>query len=244
MPTTSLKEKIRAGEIIQALRVPIEISRDDLERAASKDDYDHLYIDSQHNGYSDEQIVRFCALADDLGFRVQLRIPHTRQAHMIGRFLDLGPSAILVPEVERVETVDEAVAFTYYPPFGKRSWGGDARYGIRRDGKPVGRVDYATWWNETVVLSMQIESVDAVINAGQLARPGVDYLAFGPNDLAFSIEQHPQFPYQTFKECVQHVLDQVKGTDVQVGIATTVSPDDRAMFEEMGVRLFQEAPKA
>ena len=42
---------------------------------------------------------------------------------MVGRYLDLGPSAVLIPEVMEPETVDDAIAYAYYGPIGRRSWG-------------------------------------------------------------------------------------------------------------------------
>ena len=88
-------------------------------------------------------------------------------------------------------TAAEAVAYSYYPPLGHRSWGGAARR--KAPNGQTNRRAYADWWNESMVLTLQLESVDAITNARQLLRPGVDALAFGPNDLEFSLEMHPEF---------------------------------------------------
>lgn len=241
--TPSLKQRIRGGDVITALRVPITTGRAELEAALARGAYDHLYVDGQHTAFSDDQLVAFCALAEELGYPVQFRIPHTRHTYLIGRYLDLGPLAILVPEVMEESTVDEAIAFSYYPPVGKRSWGGEARYGLTALGDRFSRLTYAAWWNEQVVLALQIESVEAVVNARQLAKPGVDYVAFGPNDLSFSLEAHPRFPFRTPEECARHVCEQLRDTDVRVGIATPVGPEERQRYLEMGVTLFQELPR-
>ena len=182
-PQNLLKQRIKDGEIVVALRLPIDVARKQVEFALSKGDYHLLYIDGQHSAYSDAQIVAFCALAEELGLPVQLRIPHTRLAYLIGRYLDLGLSSVMVPEVEEEATVEEAIAYAYYPQVGKRSWGGDARHGLKAWGGPVERVAYAEWWNRHVVLGIQFESVAAISNARALAKPDVDYIAFGPNDL-------------------------------------------------------------
>ena len=143
MPTgESLKQRIHSGEVVVALRVSITIDRGQLETALARGTYDLLYIDGQHTAFSDDQLVAFCAMAEDLDLPVQFRIPHTRHTYLIGRYLDLGPTAILVPEVADQAAVDEAVAFTYYPPDGRRSWGGTARRGVR---ERAGRVEYAEW---------------------------------------------------------------------------------------------------
>ena len=61
---------------------------------------------------------------------VQFRIPHTRHTYLIGRYLDMGLSGILVPEVEDTAPAEEAVAYAYYPP------GRQAKLGRRRALRP------------------------------------------------------------------------------------------------------------
>jgi 2-keto-3-deoxy-L-rhamnonate aldolase RhmA len=182
-------------------------------------------------------------MAEELGMPVQLRIPHTRHTYLIGRYLDFGPAAILVPETETEATVDEAVAFAYYPPFGRRSVGGDARYGRKALGERFNRLNYAAWWNEQVVLGIQLESVNAITSARQLAKPGVDYVAFGPNDLSFSLEANPEFPLKTVDDCMRNVAAQLKGSGIPLGMAVTTEPDEREKYLDMGITIFQETPR-
>jgi len=244
MPTgASLKQRIRDGAVIVALRTPVTIGRAALEVALGKGVYDLLYVDGQHTAYSEDHLVALCALAEEIGLPVQFRIPHTRQAHLVGRFLDLGPAAILVPEVVDVATADEAVAFSYYPPVGRRSWGGVARHGVRARGGHLDRREYAAWWNETVVVSVQLEAIAAIDNAGALARPGVDYLAFGPNDLSFDLELNPAYPLRTPDDCMRHVADQVRGSGIRLGMAVPTEPAERDRYLAMGITLFQENPR-
>ena len=155
---------------------------------------------------------------------VQLRIKHqnTRNAYLIGNILDLGPLAIVVPQVETEATVDEAIDAFYYPPIGKRSWGPSSGYGFNPD---LDRLEYAEWWNNNGILSLQLESVDAIINARKLSKPGVDMLMFGANDLGFSLETYPSPPFKTVEECFQHVVEQMEGTQVKVGVGYTPVDD-------------------
>jgi 2-keto-3-deoxy-L-rhamnonate aldolase RhmA len=115
------------------------------------------------------------------------------------RFLDFGFSAVLVPEVMEPETVDDAIAYAYYGPIGRRSWGGTARLGLD---KGLDRLAYAAWWNDYVILGIQVESVEAVTNIRKLAKPGVSVVTFGPNDLSFSLEDHPGY-LRLDRECRQ-----------------------------------------
>ena len=70
---------------------------------------------------------------------------------MVGRYLDFGPSAVLVPEVMEPETVDDAIAYAYYGPIGRRRWGGIFRRGLRSVAKEMDRHAYAAWWNDYVI---------------------------------------------------------------------------------------------
>ena len=239
----ALKQRIKDGEIVVALRPPISIGRDALEAALSKGKYDLIYIDGQHTAFSDDQLVAICGAAESLGMPVQFRIPHTRLTFLIGRYLDLGLSGILVPEVADPAVVDEAVAYAYYPPMGARSWGGAARYGTEQHGRRLSNQEYAAWWNEHVVLSVQIESIQAVENARALAKPGIDYLAFGPNDLTFDLERHPEYRFRTADDCTRYVAEQVKGSGIRLGMAVLTEPDQRQKYVDMGLTMFQEAPR-
>jgi 2-keto-3-deoxy-L-rhamnonate aldolase RhmA len=245
----SLKQRIHDGKVVVALRVPIETSGEALEAALGKGTYDLIYIDGQHMPWSEERLVAFCNTAEELGYPVQMRIPHTRNTYLIGRYLDMGLGGILVPEVVEEATVDEAIAFAYYPQFGQRSVGGPARYGLKGrttlGGRPVtpGRVEYAEWWNEQVVLGIQLESVEAIDNARRLAKPGLDYVAFGPNDLMFSLEGHPHYPLRTVDDCMRNVAEQLQGTGVRLGMAVMTEPEERGKYLDMGITIYQEAPR-
>jgi 2-keto-3-deoxy-L-rhamnonate aldolase RhmA len=239
----SLKQRIKDGEVVVALRPPITISRSQLEAALSKGRYDLIYVDGQHTPFSDDQLVALCSTAEELGLPVQFRIPHTRHTYLIGRYLDMGLSGVLVPEVEAPAPVDEAIAYAYYPPAGRRSWGGAARFGTRQAGRRLSATEYAAWWNQHVVLAVQIESIAAVENARALAKPGVDYLAFGPSDLTFDLARHPEYRFRTADDCTRYVAEQVRGTGIRLGMAIVTEPEERERYLQMGLTMFQETPR-
>ena len=235
----SLKQRIRAGEVVVGVSAPLDSDRSRLEGILSKDTYSFLTIDSQHSPYNEERLVAFCSTAQDLGMPVQFRIKNTRHAYLIGNVLDLGPMAIEVPLVEDEAVVDEALDAFYYPQVGHRSWGGAARHGISgRDD----RLDYAQWWNEHGVLCLQMETLAAVTNARRLAKSGVDCLTWGPADLSFDMEAHPHHPLQTVDACLRQVQQQLEGTSVRISFRN-VTPDQRQKYIDMGITVFMERPQ-
>ena len=232
----TLRQRIEGGEVLVALRGSIRTSKSELADIWSTGEYDYIWIDGQHTPFRDEQLVDYCRAAEELGIDVQLRIPHTRHAYLVGRFLDFGFSAVLVPEVMEPETVDDAIAFAYYGPIGRRSWGGMARRGLD---KGLDRLAYAAWWNDYVILGIQIESVEAVSNIGKLAKPGVSVITFGPNDLSFSLDDHPEYPLRSVEDCMRNVAAQLEGTRIRMAMGTATEPEERDKFLEIGVTLFQ-----
>ncbi len=236
----TLRQRIRDGEVLVALRGSLSTTKSQLADIWATGRYDYVWIDGQHTAFSEESLVAYCAAAEDLGIDVQLRIPHTRHAYLVGRYLDLGCSAVLVPEVMEEETVDDAVSYSYYPQVGRRSWGGEARRGMRGETQGMDRLEYAAWWNDYVNLSIQVESVEAVTNIRKLAKPGVTVVTFGPNDLSFNMEGHVGYPLTNVDDCMRNVADQLEGTGIRLAMGTGTKPEEREKYLDIGITLFQE----
>ncbi len=78
-----------------------------------------------------------------------------------------------------------------------------------------------------------------MINARKLAKSGVDMVSFGPADLTFSLEMHPEFPLRTVDECVAHVAEQLSGSGVRLCYRIE-DPANRSRYTDMGVTVFLE----
>ena len=239
---SNLRARIAAGDELVAMRGDINWSKDQLAAAWGGGTYDLIWLDAQHSPYSDHLLIAFTGAAEELGIPVQLRIPHTRDAHKVGRFFDLGIAGALVPEVMEPATVQDALDFAYYGPLGRRSWGGANRLGVRNRTAPTARREYAAWWNETVLLSIQIESVQTVTNIRRLVRPEITHVTWGPNDLEFSLDLHPEFPLKTVEACMQNVADQLQGSGIRIAMGTSTTADERQKYRDLGVTIFQAAP--
>lgn len=236
MPEKNLKQRIHDGEIIECVGIPTDIERGRLEEILAIREFDLLSLDSQHVAHNEERIISCCELIREYDKPTRIRIKHTRHAYLVGTYLDLGPDGVMVPEVEEEETVDEALSAFYYPRKGKRSWGGLTRAGLDQS---LDRLGYADWWNNHGTLSLQIESVKAVLDARKLAKDGVDMLSFGANDLMFSIEANRGFPFKTIDECIRHVISEVSDLPVGVGVrAENEKERDQAL--ELGATILVE----
>jgi 2-dehydro-3-deoxyglucarate aldolase/4-hydroxy-2-oxoheptanedioate aldolase len=235
----NLKQRIRAGEQIVGVSASIKSTKSQLENILSKDKYDYLSVDSQHSPFDENDLVRFCAAAEELDMDVMFRIKHTRHTYLIGNILDLGPSGVEVPQTETEATVNEALHYFYYPQKGGRSWGGAARRGIKgRDD----RLTYAEYWNNYGVLWMQVESLNAINDAKKLAKDGVDCLSWGPADLSFNREAHPEHPLKNDDDCIKFTLEVLKGTGVRLAVRN-YDYKLRDKYRAMGVTVLLERPK-
>ena len=239
MTEENLKQRIRSGEILVGVSVPLNATLNQLEEIISKDDYAFVNTDSQHFAFNEETLVNFCQHAKKLDIPTQFRIKHTRETYLIGNILDLGPLGVEVPQVEDIDTVQEAVNYFYYPQKGLRSWGGVERYGIEEIPE---RLEYSDWWNQTGILCLQMESLRAVTSVKQLSIEGVDCLTWGPNDLMYDIEAHPKHPLQTVDDCVKHALEQLEGTETKISFRS-YDCKLREKYIDMGVTILMESPK-
>ena len=196
----TLKERYLAGDEIVQSRISMASTIEQVHEAIADTGCDMIYIDCQHGPYTEWDIHRICGAAEEKGVPVLLRIKHTQHA-------------IKVPEVETEEIVDKAIQSFYYPPIGRRSWGGWVGYGIqqRKD-----RVAYAKWWNENAILGFKVESLKSVLNIRSLVKPGITYIDFGPSDLMFDIESHDHPYLKSVDDCREFVLKALGGVNVRV----------------------------
>ena len=104
------------------------------------------------------------------------------------------------------------------------------------------RLQYAAWWNDYVILGIQVESVEAVTNVQKLAKPGVSVVTFGPNDLSFNMEGHEGYPLTSVDDCMRNVASQLAGTGIGLAMGTGTRPEEREKYLDMGITLFQEDP--
>jgi 4-hydroxy-2-oxoheptanedioate aldolase len=88
---------------------------------------------------------------------------------------------VIVPQIESAAEARRAVAATFYPPDGSRSWG--QLGGIW--GGPTLTAEAA---NSSIRCAVMIESADALLRVEEIAAvDGVDQLFVGPYDLSLSL---------------------------------------------------------
>jgi 4-hydroxy-2-oxoheptanedioate aldolase len=84
--------------------------------------FDWIAIDMQHGCMGYEGALDMIRAADLHGLPTVVRVPWNEPG-IIGRMLDAGAEAILVPMIETADDARAAVAACRYPPSGRRSLG-------------------------------------------------------------------------------------------------------------------------
>src|SRR5205085_3685350 len=117
--------------------------------------------------------------------------------------LDIGADGIIAPLVRSADDVRRAVAACRYPPDGIRGYGPKRASGFGRLGGP----EYCRLANESIIVVVQIEHIDAVNNLDEiLAVPGLTSVLMGPQDLAGSMGHMGQPTHPEVTAAMERVL--------------------------------------
>lgn len=134
---------------------------------------------------------------------------------LIKQALDTGAQNLLVPMVNSAEEAAAAVAAVRYPPYGKRGIGS----ALARSGRWNRATDYLQHGNDHVSLYVQVETAEAVTNAGEIAAvEGVDGVFVGPSDLSASMGLIGQQSHPDVLAAVQQTFEAVHATGKPVGV--------------------------
>lgn len=141
--------------------------------------FDEICVDQQH-GLANQSTIGALFRAIELhGVAPTTRVPSNDFA-MIGKALDLGARAIVVPMVDNADQAAAAAAACHYPPRGRRSVG------------PVRGVPAVSSHRleglDDVACVVMVETTEGIRNVDAIAAtPGVDCIYIGPGDLAIGL---------------------------------------------------------
>lgn len=153
-----------------------------LAEIAANVGYDVLVIDNEHGPGDLFSTIDMLRAAQGTDVTCMVRAPSHDKA-LLSRLVDVGVNTLLVPMVNTADQARAIVDACKYPPEGRK---GTAAGAVRASGYGLanGYMDEA---NDNLFIAVQIESVEAVENAAEIAAvPGVDMIFIGPNDLAGS----------------------------------------------------------
>lgn len=145
--------------------------------------YDFLWIDQEHTWLDRGDILNNIIACKAGGAASCVRVPWNDPV-IIKHILDMGPDAIIIPQISSLEEAKAAISACTYPPNGIRGWG------------PIRAVDYSllpadTYRKEVrqhTAVILQIENVKCFDELDEILElDGFDIVLVGPHDLSGSL---------------------------------------------------------
>ena len=173
--------------------------------------FEYVCIDMQHGLMSYTEMVPMLQALSLGNTTATVRVPWNEPG-IIGKVLDAGAMAVIVPMVNTVEQAEQAMSCCMYPPRGARSSGP-----IRV--QPLEGAEYPEVANDHVLTIPMIETVEAVENIDDiLAVDGVDAIYVGPMDLGVSMGLGRGTNDPSFLEALDHIVERCQTHGVVPGI--------------------------
>lgn len=201
-----------------------------LAEIASTSGYDYVCIDLQHGLMDLDTATAMLASMARTETVPMARVPWNEPG-VIGRMLDAGALAIVVPMVNTAAEARSAVAACRYAPDGSRSYGPmvpNNRYGPL----PTSAA------NELVAVIPMIETLEALQNLEEIVSvPGVDAVYIGPADLSIALGLPPGMDHdaEAFNDALHAVVDACTRHGVTAGVHA--NPSIAAKRYEQGFRM-------
>lgn len=164
---------------------------------------DFVMICMEHSSYGLDAVANLVAHAHAAGISPIVRIPDL-QYEYVTRLLDTGCQSLIVPHVKTAAEVKRFVEMAKYHPEGKRGMailqGANTNY---EDVDPLTAMAHA---NANTLLSVIIETAEAVENAEEILMPGIDLVLVGHQDLAQSLGAPGQYDHPRLREANARVV--------------------------------------
>ncbi|MCI9122236.1 MAG: aldolase [Oscillibacter sp.] len=193
--------------------------------------YDFVLLDLEHGPGTFENLQNLIRAANVAGVCPVVRVPRGTDI-WIGRVLDVGAGALLIPQIETAEQARAAVSAAKFSPAGTR---GTCRF-VRSAGYgAIPGEDYFSRAQETVVI-IQAEGKKAVENLDEILEvPGIDIIFVGPYDLSSSLGHVGEVEHPEVAACIQDILKKAGEKGVKLGcFADTIEGGKK--WRQLGVR--------
>jgi 4-hydroxy-2-oxoheptanedioate aldolase len=195
--------------------------------------YDFVILDMEHLLRNDDDLMHSLRACESAGISAWLRIPEV-DAKLIGRALDAGVEAIVLPRVESASEVTRALDAAYFPPRGKRGISGGRMTGFGRIPLP----DYIELANQQSPIVPMIETAAGLRALPQmLALPGVGMVLEGALDLALDLRLGPDPLHPDVWLALQSMADICATANVPF-CANPRTFEQQAFWRKRGIRSF------
>lgn len=190
---------------------------------------DWILIDTEHSPNGLESTLTQLQVIAAYPTTAMVRVP-SDDLVVIKQVLDLGAQNLLVPMINTAGQARDAVQAMRYPPGGRRGVGS----ALARSGRWNRVEGYLADADRQVALCVQIETVEAVANAAEIASvDGVDAVFVGPSDLAASMGLLGQQSHPDVIDAVRRVFAAAHEVGTPAGV-NAFDPDVAQGYLDLG----------
>ncbi len=221
------KQKLKNGETVIAVSCT---DTDMIDFLGSTGAVDVIWVEMEHGEATWSQISDISRACDLWGMTSLVRV-NNNDPWLVGRALDRGAQAVLVPHVNTKEEAERLVQGGKYTPEGNR--------GMFSSRQGLGVSDYITKANDEIMLLALIEDVVAVENLDEiLTVDGVDCFMVVPGDLSQSMG--PEYLGKPSHPDVEEIIENSMKKIACAGYATgsTAGDNNIERWVSAGGRMF------
>ncbi|MCA9023862.1 MAG: hypothetical protein KDA86_01490 [Planctomycetaceae bacterium] len=208
------RRKLAKGESVHGLWVTLESAT--ITEIGVALGLDWIVIDAEHGHLDWKEIndhIR-AALRSDTVVLVRLA---ERSTSLTKRALDIGADGVVIPWIETVEQLEQAVRDCRYPPEGRRGIGGE-----RATAWGQCFAEHTAEANEHVLVVPLIESAAAVPNVPRMCEvDGVEVFFFGPADFSSTLGFRGQWEGPGVAEQILQLKETIREAGKACGVMTT-----------------------
>ena len=214
--------RLRAGETLLGAIIALPCA--EVAELFSRAGFDWLFIDTEHSPLDP---LAAQGLLQAARCPCLVRVPVGEEA-VIKKALDIGAAGVIVPQVNTAADAERIVAYCKYPPLGSRGVGI-----VRAHGYGLDFQEYVAGANDSVIVMLQIEHIDAVNNIESIVRvPGVDALMIGPYDLTGSMGRLGQVDDAEVQAAIEKVRKACAAAGMKLGIFAATAAGMRPYIDK------------
>lgn len=232
MNTRQLRQKLNSGQTVFGVFTPY--SDPTFAELLGQSGFDFIVYDAEH-GVIDETDMPALAMAAENRNSVAIVRPPRLENRTIGRYLDFGAQAIMMPMVNSRADGEALIQACHYPPQGVRgvAMTRSLDFGIADD-LPQ-KLDDS---NTSLLTLAQIETREALANLDEILMvEHLDLIFVGPADLSASLGVPFQFHHPELIGALTTIASQTKQANKHLGILVN-DPGQVTVLRQLGFRFF------
>lgn len=231
MSKITFKNKLASGSAI--IGTFLQIPAAEIPEIFGFENFDFGIVDAEHGTLGVNTSIELLRACDAAGLASIYRVPGVDH-HKIGQVLDIGASAVMVPNIQSKEGAEHAVRAAKYYPQGNRGvcpFTRAAAYnGIDQD------TDYYNRSNRETAVILQIEGTEGIDSLDKILEvAGIDGIFIGPFDLSQSLGIPGQINHSNVLKAIEDIVKRAGGKHIAVGIFA-VSVEQVERYVKTGVR--------